>query len=96
MCPRGHTYKLNDTYMSIIAWIILGGVAGWLASLVMKTDASQGILMNILVGIVGAFVGGFVFSFFGGEGVTGFNLYSLAVALLGSIVLLWIYRAVAR
>ena len=48
--------------MGISAWIIVGGVAGWLASLFMKTDAQQGILMNIIVGIVGAFVGGFVFS----------------------------------
>lgn len=82
--------------MSILAWIIIGGIAGWLASLVMKTDGSQGILMNIIVGIVGAFVGGFIFSFFGAAGVTGFNLYSLIVATLGAIVLLWIYGLVAR
>lgn len=81
--------------MSILAWAILGGIAGWLASLIMKTDASQGILMNILVGVVGAFIGGFVFSLFGGAGISGFNLYSLGVALVGSIVLIWIYKVVA-
>lgn len=80
--------------MGILAWIILGGVAGWLASLIMKTDASQGVLLNIVVGIVGAFVGGFAFSLLGGEGVTGFNLYSLLVALVGAVIFLWIVKAV--
>lgn len=80
--------------MSIIAWIILGGIAGWIASLVMNTDQSQGIFLNIIVGIVGAFLGGWAFSIFGGEGVTGFNLYSLLVALLGSILFLGIVKAV--
>lgn len=78
--------------MGIIAWIILGGIAGWIGSLIMKTDASQGILMNVVVGIVGAFLGGFLFSFFGAEGVSGFNFYSLLVAVAGSVVLLWLYR----
>lgn len=80
--------------MSILAWIILGGIAGWIASMVMKTDASMGIFANILVGIVGAFIGGFLFSVLGGSGLTGFNLYSLLVATLGSVVLLWIVSAV--
>ena len=80
--------------MGILAWIILGGVAGWLASIIMKTDASQGIFLNILVGVVGAFLGGFAFSLLGGEGVTGFNFYSLLVALVGSVLLLWIVKAV--
>lgn len=80
--------------MGILAWIILGGVAGWLASLIMKTDASQGVLLNIVVGIVGAFVGGFAFSLLGGEGVTGFNLYSLLVAFVGAVFFLWIVKAV--
>ena len=80
--------------MGILAWVILGGIAGWLASLVMKTDASQGILLNIVVGIVGAFLGGLAFSLLGGEGVTGFNLYSLLVALVGSVLFLWIVKAV--
>ena len=82
--------------MSILAWIILGGIAGWLASLFMNTDHSQGIVLNIVVGIVGAFIGGWAFSIFGGAGVTGFNLYSLLVALLGSVVLLGIVKAVRQ
>lgn len=80
--------------MQIIAWIILGAVAGWLASLVMSTNEEQGALANILVGIVGAFIGGFLFNLFGAEGVTGFNIYSLIVATIGAIILIWIMRAV--
>lgn len=80
--------------MGILAWIVLGGVAGWLASLVMKTNAQQGIFLNIIVGIVGAFIGGFVFNIFGGAGVTGFNFYSLLVAIVGAVVLLYITKLV--
>jgi len=72
----------------------MGGVAGWIASLFMGTDASQGIFLNIVVGIVGAMVGGFLFSFFGAAGVTGFNLYSLLVSVVGASVLLWIVQLV--
>jgi len=80
--------------MSILLWILLGGVAGWIASLFMNTDDSQGIFLNIIVGVVGASLGGFVFSFFGADGVTGFNLYSLLVAVIGASLLLWIVRLV--
>ena len=80
--------------MNILAWIILGGLAGWIGSLIMKTDAQQGILLNIVVGIVGAFLGGMLFGFLGGEGVTGFNFYSLLVAVLGSVVFIWILKVV--
>ena len=82
--------------MSFIAWIVLGGLAGWFASMVAKTDASMGLLTNIIVGIVGAFIGGFVFSLFGGSGVTGFNFYSLFVAFVGAVILLFIVRAIKR
>ncbi len=82
--------------MSIIGWIILGGLAGWLASKIMGTDPEQGIFMNIVVGIVGALIGGFLMRALGQADITGFNLWSFFVALLGSIVLLAIYRAVAR
>ena len=81
-------------HMSILLWILMGGVAGWIASLFMGTDASQGIFLNIVVGIVGAMVGGFLFSFFGAAGVTGFNLYSLLVSVVGASVLLWIVQLV--
>ncbi len=79
--------------MNLLLWIIFGAIVGWLASLFMRTDAQQGALANIIVGIIGAAVGGFLMSTFGQPGVTGFNLYSMLVALLGSIVLLWIYKA---
>ncbi len=82
--------------MSIIGWIILGGLAGWLASKIMGTDPQQGIFMNIVVGIVGALIGGFVMRSLGAGDVTGFNFWSFIVALIGSVILLAIYRAVAR
>ena len=82
--------------MSIIVWIIFGALAGWVASLIMNTDAEQGALMNIIIGIAGAVVGGFLMRTLGGNGVTGFNLTSLFVAILGSVVLLGIYKAVSH
>jgi uncharacterized membrane protein YeaQ/YmgE (transglycosylase-associated protein family) len=78
--------------VSFIVWIILGGLAGWVASMIQKTDAQMGLLANIIVGIVGAFIGGFVFSLLGGEGVTGFNIYSFLVALVGAVILLGVIK----
>jgi len=80
--------------MGILLWIIFGALAGWIASMIMKTDAQQGMLGNILVGIVGALIGGFVMSNLGSTGVTGFNLYSLLVAVLGAVILIAILRAI--
>ncbi len=80
--------------MGIIGWIILGGIAGWIASIVMKTNEDQGLLGNIVVGIIGGLIGGFVFNLIGGEGVNGFNIYSLIVAVIGAIILLAIFRLV--
>lgn len=77
----------------ILSWIIVGGLAGWVASLITKTDASQGLLGNIIVGIVGALIGGFVVGLFGGSGFTGFNLWSFIVALIGAVILLLIWKA---
>jgi uncharacterized membrane protein YeaQ/YmgE (transglycosylase-associated protein family) len=79
--------------MGIIAWIILGALAGWIASKIMGTDAEQGWLANIVIGIVGALIGGFVFNVLGGSGVTGFNVWSLLVAVLGSLILLGVLKA---
>ncbi len=80
--------------MDIILWIVLGGLAGWIASLIMGTR--EGIVMDIIVGILGALVGGFLMGFFGQSGVNGFNVYSLVVAVIGAVVLLAIYRALRR
>jgi uncharacterized membrane protein YeaQ/YmgE (transglycosylase-associated protein family) len=82
--------------MSIIAWIIFGALAGWIASMVMRTNAEQGAVMNILVGIAGAMVGGFLMRAIGGPTVTGFNLSSLLVAILGAVALLGLYKAATR
>lgn len=78
--------------MELIAFLVLGGIAGWIASLVMGTDASQGIFLNVVVGVVGAFIGGMLFNAFGNAGVTGFNIYSLVVSVLGAVVLLFVVR----
>ena len=80
--------------MGLIAWIILGALAGWIASLIMRTDAEQGAFANIIVGIVGAVIGGFIMQLFGASGVTGFNIYSILVAIGGAVVLLAAYRAI--
>lgn len=80
--------------MSIILWIIFGALAGWIASKIMNTDEEQGAIANIVVGIVGAIIGGFVFNLLGGDGVTGFNIYSLIVAIVGAVILLAIIKAI--
>lgn len=74
--------------MNIISWIILGAIAGWLASIVTKRNDRMGCITNIIAGIVGAAVGGWIFSLFGGQGVTGFNLPSLLVAFVGAVIVL--------
>jgi uncharacterized membrane protein YeaQ/YmgE (transglycosylase-associated protein family) len=80
--------------MSVIGWIILGLIAGFIASKIVNRSG-EGVLLDIVLGIVGGVVGGWLFSFFGAEGVTGFNLYSMVVAIIGAIVVLFIYHAVA-
>ena len=72
--------------MSIIVWIVIGGLAGWVANMIMKTDGS--LLKNIVTGVVGALLGGFVMSFFGADGFTGFNVWSFVVSLVGSVILI--------
>jgi uncharacterized membrane protein YeaQ/YmgE (transglycosylase-associated protein family) len=79
--------------MSIIGWIILGLIAGFIGSKIVNSQG-QGLMLDIALGVVGAIVGGFLFSAFGAQGVTGLNLYSMLVAVAGSVVVLWIYHAV--
>ena len=80
--------------MGLIIWLIVGGVIGWLASLIMRTDAQQGIFLNIIVGIVGAFIGGLLIS--GGSISSGLSLQSFIVSLLGAIILLAVVNLVRR
>jgi uncharacterized membrane protein YeaQ/YmgE (transglycosylase-associated protein family) len=80
--------------MSILAWIILGLVAGFIASKIVNRSGS-GIVMDLLLGVVGAFVGGFLFTRFGAAGVTGLNLYSILVATAGAAVVLIVYHMLA-
>jgi len=82
--------------MNILLWILFGALAGWIASMIMGTDARMGGFANIIVGIIGALIGGFIMNSFGAPGVTGFNLASLVVATLGSIVLLFLTGLVTR
>ena len=78
--------------MGILTWLVLGGLSGWLASIVTGKNARLGLFANIVIGILGAVLGGWIFSFFGGYGVTGFNLYSLFVSVVGSVVLITIVQ----
>lgn len=78
--------------MNLIVWIIFGGIAGWVASIIMKNNDQQGIIMNIVMGVIGAVVGGWIFTFFGAQGVTGFNLYSFVVAIIGAIIVIGIWK----
>jgi uncharacterized membrane protein YeaQ/YmgE (transglycosylase-associated protein family) len=77
--------------MGILGWIILGGLAGWLASRVVR-GSGFGLLGDIVVGIVGGIIGGFIIGVLGGTGITGFNLWSFVVAVLGAVLLLLIVR----
>jgi len=82
--------------MGIILYIIFGAIVGWVASIIMGRNAEQGAIGNIVVGILGAFLGGFIMSAFGTSGVTGFNLRSFLVALLGAVILLFVYNLFRR
>lgn len=82
--------------MSIIGWIIIGAVAGWLASLIMGTSERQGCILNIVLGVVGAFVGGIVWGLISGDDfVAEFSIGTLLIATLGAVIILAVYRALA-
>ena len=79
--------------MSIIAWLILGLIAGFIASKLVN-KSGEGIILDIVLGIVGAVVGGYLFTFFGAAPVTGLNIYSMIVAVVGAVVVLFLYHAI--
>ena len=81
--------------MSIIGWIILGLVAGFIGSKIVNKHG-EGIVLDIVLGVIGAIVGGFIFTTFGATGVTGFNVYSMFVAVVGAIIVLVLYHAIVH
>ena len=81
--------------MSWLAWIVLGLVAGFIGSKIVN-KRGEGIVLDIILGVIGAFVGGWLFTMFGAHGVTGLNLYSMLVAVVGAIVVLVVYHAIRR
>jgi uncharacterized membrane protein YeaQ/YmgE (transglycosylase-associated protein family) len=81
--------------MSFVAWIVLGLVAGFIGSKLVNRSG-EGLIRDVLLGVVGAFIGGYLFSLFGASGVTGLNLYSLLVAVVGAVVFLVVYHAIFR
>lgn len=81
--------------MGPISWIIIGALAGWIASMITGNNKRMGAFANIAVGIVGGLIGGFVLNLIGGTGVTGFNLWSLVVAILGAVLLLTLINSLS-
>lgn len=80
--------------MSILVWIVFGALAGWVGSMIMGTDGQQGVILNIVVGIIGASLGGYIMNYLGKAGVSGFNLYSFLVAVVGAVVLLALLKLI--
>ena len=80
--------------MGIITWLVLGALSGWIANRLM--DSRTGLIDNIIIGIIGAFIGGFVFNFLGAQTITGFNLHSIFVSVIGACILLWIINKIRR
>ena len=79
--------------MSIIGWLVLGLISGFIASKIVN-KSGEGLILDIVLGIVGAFVGGYLFTYLGATGITGFNLYSMFVAVIGAVVILVLYHLV--
>jgi uncharacterized membrane protein YeaQ/YmgE (transglycosylase-associated protein family) len=81
--------------MGIFSWIVLGAIAGWIGSMIVNRGG-EGLFLDIVLGIVGALVGGWIFAALGTTGVTGLNLWSLVVSVIGSVVVLWLYHTFTR
>ena len=78
--------------MSILAWIIVGIIAGWLAKMVIPGEGPRGVLGDLVIGVIGAIAGGWIFNYFGHPGATGVNVGSIVVAFVGAVVVLWLMR----
>ena len=91
--PPCLTHQESTRIMSFLAWIVLGLIAGFIGSKIVN-NTGQGLVVDILLGVVGAVVGGFLFNQFGEPGVSGVNLYSLLVAIVGAVIVLWLYHTV--
>ncbi len=89
------TNRQQSSAMSFVAWIVLGLVAGYIGSKIVN-KSGEGLIRDVLLGIVGAIIGGYLFNLFGATGVTGLNLYSLLVAVVGAVVFLIVYHAIFR
>jgi uncharacterized membrane protein YeaQ/YmgE (transglycosylase-associated protein family) len=88
---------MDNNTTNIIVWLIIGAVAGWLASMVMKTNRQQGLMMDIIVGVIGGFLGGFVLRALNiGGAVDGLNIGSLVTAFIGAVILLGLLRVISR
>jgi uncharacterized membrane protein YeaQ/YmgE (transglycosylase-associated protein family) len=87
--------RQQGSAMSFVAWIVLGLVAGFIGSKLVN-HTGEGLIRDVLLGVVGAFIGGYLFTLFGASGVTGLNLYSLLVAVVGAVVFLIVYHAIFR
>ena len=99
MLPIFYLNQLEENYMNFIIWIVVGGILGWLASIVMKTDAQQGTFLNIIVGIVGALLGGWMLAPLFGTGTINqndFSISSLLISFLGAVILLAIVNLLRR
>ena len=82
--------------MGLLSWILVGGIAGWLSTKIITPKKKKGCLSGIILGIIGAIFGGYLVNLLGGQGVTGFNPYSILVATFGAVVLIWIVRILNR
>jgi uncharacterized membrane protein YeaQ/YmgE (transglycosylase-associated protein family) len=99
MCLATQGHGKQENSMNLLVWLVVGGLVGWVASMLMRTDGQQGILLNVVVGIVGAFLGGWLLAPMFGTGTinqSDFSLGSLVVSLLGAVILLAIVNLVRR